>query len=132
MWLNLLTCIINCNLEAIGKRTGSRFELGKRSILEIEVLKHILLFTSFRKQPKEKSLARSCKSHPAGDISVRNKVNPQILHFLGWWMKIKMFMLVLVCVTVTVSCTYLAITATVKHTDFKMLNINDGVAESAS
>lgn len=42
-------------------------------------------------------------------------------------MKIKMFMLVLVCVTVTVSCTYLAITATVKHTDFKMLNINDGV-----
>lgn len=41
-------------------------------------------------------------------------------------MKIKMFMLVLIC-TVTVSCTCLAITATVKHTDFKMLNINDGV-----
>lgn len=132
MWLNLLTCIINCNLEAIGKRTGSRFELGKRSILEIEVLKHILLFTSFRKQPKENSLARSCKSHPAGDISVSNKVNPPGLYFLGWRMKIKMFMLVLVCVTVTVSCTCLAITATVKHTDFKMLNINDGVAESAS
>lgn len=133
MWLNLLTCIINCNLEAIGKRTGSRFELGKRSILEIEVLKHILLFTSFRKQPKDqKSLARSCKSHPAGDISVRNEVNPPGLHFLGWRMKIKMFMLVLVCVTVTVSCTCLAITATVKHTDFKMLNTNDGVAESAS
>lgn len=132
MWLNLLTCIINCNLEAIGKRTGSRIELGKHSILEIEVLKHILLFTSFRKQPKDqKSLARSCKSHPAGNISVRNEVNPPGLYFLGWWMKIKMFMLVLIC-TVTVSCTCLAITATVKHTDFKMLNINDGVAESAS
>lgn len=132
MWLNLLTCIINCNLEAIGKRTGSRIELGKHSILEIEVLKHILLFTSFRKQPKDqKSLARSCKSHPAGNISVRNEVNPPGLYFLGWWMKIKMFMLVLIC-TVTVSCTCLAITATVKHTDFKMLNTNDGVAESAS
>lgn len=126
MWLNLLTCIINCNLEAIGKRTGSRIELGKHSILEIEVLKHILLFTSFRKQPKDqKSLARSCKSHQASDISVRNEVNPPGLYFLGWWK-------VLVCVTVTVSCTCLAITATVKHTDFKMLNINDGVAESAS